>query len=73
MSGNVSEWCSDWYATYQYISQTNPMGPSYGEYRIYRGGSCLSLAFSCRISYRKLNNPNYTSPFLGFRCVMNGN
>ncbi|MDY4862168.1 MAG: SUMF1/EgtB/PvdO family nonheme iron enzyme [Candidatus Onthomorpha sp.] len=39
MSGNVCEWCNDWYGDYQSYSQTNPTGPSKGEYRVLRGGS----------------------------------
>ena len=39
MSGNVEEWCNDWYGDYQSYSQTNPTGPSKGEYRVLRGGN----------------------------------
>jgi formylglycine-generating enzyme required for sulfatase activity len=41
MSGNVSEWCEDWYdsAYYDNSSRTNPKGPSSGSFRVYRGGN----------------------------------
>ena len=42
MSGNVSEWCSDWYGDYSAEAQTNPAGPDKGEYKVLRGGSYRS-------------------------------
>lgn len=41
MSGNVSEWCQDWYSEYTSEAQTNPKGPDRGTQRIYRGGNCF--------------------------------
>lgn len=38
MSGNVSEWCQDWYGNYSASAQTNPTGPSSGTKRVHRGG-----------------------------------
>ena len=52
MSGNVREWCSDWYGSYSSSAQSNPTGPSSGSYRVFRGGSWAALrtAAECRIA-----------------------
>ena len=53
MSGNVAEWCSDWYGSYTEEAQTNPTGPFSGSYRVIRGGSCFYETVVCRVSYRE--------------------
>ena len=52
MSGNVNEWCQDWFGDYTANPQTNPQGPATGKEHVYRGGSWWYYGMSCRVSRR---------------------
>ena len=69
MSGNVWEWCHDWYGGYASTTQTNPTGPSSGSGRVLRGGSWRGSEQGCRAAYRGYSTPPLSIYFLGFRVV----
>lgn len=69
LSGNVWEYCSDWYAPYSAELQVNPKGPSIGTEYIVRGGSWAGSSWLCRNSLRFHFATDFKSPYVGFRLV----
>lgn len=69
MSGNVQEWCWDWYGTYPATAQTDPVGTASGSSRVLRGGSAGDNAEYCTVAYRNSAYPSTTGSYYGMRLV----
>ena len=69
MSGNVWEWCWDWYGNYPATAQTNPRGMDSGSSRVVRGGSWYGGPASVRAANRLYVSPGNGFNYLGFRLA----
>ena len=71
MSGNVWEWCNDWFSLNYYMTGEgiSPAGPSEGNEKVLRGGSFDEDLFICRVKYRNKSFPDRKFENFGFRCV----
>ena len=69
MSGNMAEWCQDWFGSLESKSQVNPMGATTGKMRILKGGSWNHAKVVSRVNYRLRTYPRIKSSSFGFRIV----
>ena len=70
MSGNVCEWCGEWFSLYTEEPQTNPVGPETGTSRVHRGGSLQFVEKNCAVTRRNYFSPGIVRTYMGLRLVL---
>ena len=70
MSGNVWEWCQDWFAPYSSDEQTNPAGPETGNSKVFRGGCWSGDSKNCRVTERFYFAPTLHGDLIGLRLAL---
>jgi len=70
MSGNMWQWCWDWYGSYDSAIQTDPHGPATGTRHVNRGGGMVGGEYDCRVCDRDTDDPAFRDNYVGFRSVL---
>lgn len=70
MTGNVWEWCSDWFGSYDSATALNPIGPPNGKTKVIRGGGWLGSPQACRVTDRYADKPEHRGHSMGFRVAI---
>jgi hypothetical protein len=69
MTGNVEEWCEDWFEPYGKSAEIDPKGPAKGAYRVHRGGSFILKDINLPVWSRGMEKPLERSPYIGLRLA----
>ena len=70
ITGNVWEWCADWFGEYSVDDLKDPRGPPTGTMRILRGAGWGAMEDQYECAYRRTHAPQRCSAQSGFRCVL---
>ncbi|MEI6076835.1 MAG: SUMF1/EgtB/PvdO family nonheme iron enzyme [Verrucomicrobiota bacterium] len=73
MSGNMWQWCWDWYGNYDSAAQIDPHGPVTGTKHVDRGGGMVGAEYDCRVCDRDTDDPTFSDNYVGFRTVLPAN